>query len=199
MTTFAPASPIASASPADVPAVARTLTAAFDDDPFVRWLVGRDERLVRNYVVWLERAWLPHGEVHTTENGRAVACWIRPGEAHLGLGEQLRMLPAMVRAAGFGLPRQLRGLGAAEKLHPREPHWYLPQIGVAPDAQGRGVGSRLLGHMLERVDAERMPAYLEATTPRSRGLYERHGFELMSEERLPKGGPPYWRMWRDPR
>ena len=42
-------------------------------------------------------------------------------------------------------------------------------------------------------------AYHEATTPRNRALYERHGYVHQGEFVLPDGGPPLWRMWRDPR
>jgi transposase len=36
--------------------------------------------------------------------------------------------------------------------HPREPHWYLPMIGVDPPHQGRGYGGALLSYALERCD-----------------------------------------------
>jgi hypothetical protein len=52
--------------------------------------------------------------------------------------------------------------------------------------------------VLERCDSERMPAYLNAGSPRSRELYKRHGFHVTEEFRLPDDGPPLWRMWRDP-
>jgi hypothetical protein len=35
----------------------------------------------------------------------------------------------------------------------------------------------LLRHALERCDRDRLPAYLDATSPRNRALYARHGFE----------------------
>ena len=41
-----------------------------------------------------------------------------------------------------------------------------------------------------------MPAYHEATTPRNRALYERHGYVTQGEFTLPDG-PTLWRMWRD--
>ena len=53
--------------------------------------------------------------------------------------------------------------------------------------------------MLERCDAEQTPAYLEASTERSRALYERLGFEATEECRYAKDGPPMWLMWREPR
>jgi hypothetical protein len=43
-----------------------------------------------------------------------------------------------------------------------------------------------------------MPAYLNAGSARSRDLYARHGFEVMEQFELPDGGPPLWRMWREP-
>ena len=51
--------------------------------------------------------------------------------------------------------------------------------------------------LLERCDADGMPAYLEATTQRNRALYLRHGFEDYGVIVLP-GGPPMWQMWREP-
>jgi predicted GNAT family N-acyltransferase len=96
------------------------------------------------------------------------------------------------------VPRGLRGLHLLESRHPREPHFYLQFAGVAPGRQGLGIGSALLRPVLDRCDAEAMPAYLEATSPRNRAFYERHGFEVTDELVYPKG-PPTWPMWRRPR
>ena len=63
------------------------------------------------------------------------------------------------------------------KHHPREPHWYLPLIGVDPAHQGKGYGDALMANALERCDRDRAPAYLESTNPRNISLYRRHGFE----------------------
>jgi GNAT superfamily N-acetyltransferase len=69
---------------------------------------------------------------------------------------------------------------------------------VATAWQGRGFGAALLRPILERCDAEQVPAYLEASTPRNRALYERHGFKVVEECRYASDGPPMWRMWREP-
>jgi ribosomal protein S18 acetylase RimI-like enzyme len=65
------------------------------------------------------------------------------------------------------------------RYHPREPHWYLPLIGVDPACQGGGCGAALMRHALSRCDRDRAPAYLESTNPRNITLYERHGFERL--------------------
>jgi ribosomal protein S18 acetylase RimI-like enzyme len=86
-----------------------------------------------------------------------------------------------------------------EKRRPDDPpHWYLFILGTEQAAQGRGLGSALLAQMLARVDADRMPAYLESSNERNLAWYGRHGFEVTSELAIP-GGPRIWPMWREPR
>jgi ribosomal protein S18 acetylase RimI-like enzyme len=97
------------------------------------------------------------------------------------------------------LPLVLRGMLGAERLHPAEPpHWYLAILGTDPDAQGRGLGSRLLAPVLERCDEDGVGAYLESSKERNIAFYARHGFRVTRTWRLPRG-PLLWAMWRDPR
>ena len=84
-----------------------------------------------------------------------------------------------------------------DEHHPHEPHEYLFFIGVRPGAQGRGIGGALLAPVLARADAAGHPCYLEASSLRSRELYERHGFRATAEI-APAGGAPLWPMVRDP-
>ncbi len=76
-----------------------------------------------------------------------------------------------------------------EYRHPREPHYYFVDIGVAPHAQGRGLGSALMRPTLDRCDREGLPAYLEASSERNAALYERLGFRVIRELRV-AGSPP---------
>jgi ribosomal protein S18 acetylase RimI-like enzyme len=85
-----------------------------------------------------------------------------------------------------------------ESSHPREPHWYLPQIGVDPTAQGRGLGAALMRHALARCDQERALAYLEASKPANVPFYQRHGFEVTGEIRV-GAAPVIMPMARRPR
>jgi GNAT superfamily N-acetyltransferase len=66
-----------------------------------------------------------------------------------------------------------------------------------PTAQGRGLGSALMTLVLERADEAGHPAYLKATSLRSRALYERPGFRAGTPFAV-AGGPPLWPMWRYP-
>lgn len=190
------------ATDADVPRLAEALARAFQDDPVFRWLVPDDaERLWRSeraFSLYLRKVYLAHDECYTTEGVVGGALWMPPGTWHLGPLAQLRLMPGMILAMGGRLPRTLRAIATIESNHPKEPHWYLPFVGVEPESQGRGIGTALMRPILDRCDRERLPAYLEATTPRNRACYERQGFEVTEEFRFPKDGPPAWRMWRNP-
>ncbi len=188
---------------ADVPRIATALARAFADDPVMSWIfqgdTERKARLEAAFTLFLQRIWLPQGECYAAERLFGGALWLPPGKWHLGLGEQLRLLPSMIRVARRSLPRLIAVLNMIEKSHPKEPdHYYLAVLGIEPELQGRGFGSALMQPVLARCDQQQVPAYLESSKRRNVVLYERHGFRVLEELRLPKDGPPMWRMWREP-
>jgi ribosomal protein S18 acetylase RimI-like enzyme len=191
------------ATPADVPNVAHTLARAFEEDPVFAWLLAGDARrmqiLKRYFELFSSRVWIHQQETYTTVDAVAAAIWTLPQRWHIGLVTLARLGPGSIGAFGRHLPRVMRALAVVESKHPRTPHYYLAFVGVNPQWQGRGLGTAVLAPVLERCDRERVPAYLESSTPRSRGLYERSGFRVTEELRFAKSAPPLWRMWREPR
>jgi ribosomal protein S18 acetylase RimI-like enzyme len=179
--------------------LASVLAAAFEDDPAARWVFGDDVRVAeRGFLLFLQRIWFAQEECYTTDHTVGACVWERPGEWKLGVGAQVRMLPAMLRVFGRRLPRVGKAITTMESDHPEREHYYLPFVGVLPGWQGRGLGAALMRPILDRCDRDGVPAYLEASTPRNRALYERHGFTVTEEFVLGKGSPPLWRMWREP-
>jgi GNAT superfamily N-acetyltransferase len=188
------------ATKADVPALAQALSRAFHDDPVMQYLFkpAKQSEGSRQFFVSTATRDLEHGEVWTTDDIAGGALWSAPDNWRLGGRELVGLLPMVVRAFGLGLPRALRTLSTIEKVHPKEPHWYLGVLGTSPDRQGKGVGSALLGPVLEKCDREGIPAYLESSKEANLAFYARHGFEVTSEVKLPDG-PTVWPMWREPK
>ena len=194
--------PVTLAAADDAALIGRVLADAFYDDPVGHWLdpddTTRAARLARLFELWATAFTLPHGEVlRVGEAGAAL--WLPPGRWQVPPLVLLRHLPRLGRIFGRRTALLLRGQKSLERHHPRTPHWYLPAIGVATADQGRGVGSALLGAVLERCDRDGVPAYLEATCERNRDLYARHGFDLRDDVIHLPDGPPLWPMWREPR
>ena len=59
-----------------------------------------------------------------------------------------------------------------------EAHGYITNLYVRPDCRGSGIGERLLATALEECDRRRVHSVVLWPTPRSRSLYERHGFAI---------------------
>ena len=190
------------ATRADQGPIAAVLAAAFATDPALSWFIpdaARREDLLRRHFAASIPLYAAAGSIWVADDRTAAALWVAPGAYPFRLREELRVLPNRLAVFGRWARRGIGGQRALDRHHPHEPpHWYLDYIGVAPDGQGRGTGSALLAPMLARCDMEGRGAYLNAGSPRSRDLYLRHGFHVRAELRLPFGGPPLWRMWRDP-
>ena len=76
--------------------------------------------------------------------------------------------------------------------------WYLYNLSVKKDAQGKGIASKLLRPMLEFCDDEKMVAYLETNKESNVSLYKHYGFELKKEELIPKSTVMHYAMVRFP-
>jgi ribosomal protein S18 acetylase RimI-like enzyme len=185
---------------ADAPAIVEVLARAFDDDPWIDWLARKGPRrgaAIRElFDVSLRGMALAHDECWTTTSLEGAALWIPPGAWRLRLWDQLRLLPTAARISGAGRLLHIgRSTAGIARAHPGVPHYYLLQLGVDPPAQGKGLGRRLLGPVLERCDRERLPAYLETAREANLAFYRRDGFEVTSEHAIP-GGPTVWGMLR---
>jgi ribosomal protein S18 acetylase RimI-like enzyme len=187
----------------EVAALAEMLGRAFFDDPIATWVEpddGRRERgLRRGFALGLRAVWFRQEETYAIDPAAGAAIWMRPGGWRMGALRQLSLLPRLTAIYGRRLPALVRLLTLQEHNHPkREPHYYLAVLGVDPESQGRGIGTALMRPILDRCDRDGLPAYLEASSVRSRACYERVGFEVTEEVPLPGDGPPFWSMWREP-
>lgn len=181
-------------------AVASTVAAAFFDDPVTIWLLP-DERtrqaLVQPLFELYVAPYIRLGETYLTEDRAGAAVWAPPGSELFDAAGAEAFGSALGDLVGPGAERFAELAEIFEQHHPAEPSYYCQFLATVPQSQGRGLGSAFLRDMLARADRDQIPAYHEATTPRNRVLYERHGYETVGEFTLPDG-PTLWPMWREP-
>jgi GNAT superfamily N-acetyltransferase len=184
----------------DIPRLKNVLAEAFYDDPILAWLIPDDSkrraRLRRFFSIELRHMALPRGQVWTTSDLSGVALIMPPGAWRVPLRATL------LEGGAFGVRMgSAARLGSAmEWRHGREvraPHYYVRDVGVLPQMQGRGLGSALMRPTLDLCDQGGLPAYLEASSERNAALYERLGFQVKSELRV-AGSPPLRLMLRPP-
>jgi GNAT superfamily N-acetyltransferase len=76
--------------------------------------------------------------------------------------------------------------------------WYLSIVAIAPEAQGRGLGARLLAPTLAQADAAGVTSYLETFSHQTLRFYGRMGFVACAEFDEPTTQAPYTVMVRRP-
>ena len=195
---------VTKARSADRERLATTFADAFAEDPIFAWLLAgkpNTERRLERFFRALLRDELrqPDHEIYVADHGSGGAIWKGIDRWKTPISSIVRQMPGATLAFGVRNRRPLQILGVMEKVHPREPHYYLETLGTRKAVQGKGLGSAVMSPMLERCDREGVPAYLESSNPRNIPFYARHGFEVRDPVPLPPGAPVLTPMWREPR
>jgi len=76
--------------------------------------------------------------------------------------------------------------------------WYLSIVGVSPQMQGKGIGSKLINPILIKADEANVPTYLETYTPRNIKFYKKLGYKELVSFIEPVTACKYWIMIRYP-
>ena len=199
-----------------VDSASRVLARAFKCDPIcVAFFPDASKRVQQNYHLMRHsiRYNMRYGEVYiTSPKLEGVALWqleasMKEKEQEQEQQDKFRRL--YLNWVNFGWWVGLgKGLEWVKTLY--EPvfsthaelvpmrHWYCKTIGVDPNFQGQGFGSRLLIPMLARIDMEQLPCYLDTNTEENIGLYERFGFTVVKRYAIPGSDVINWSMVREP-
>lgn len=192
---------VITAGEADAGALSQVIADAFHDLAPSRWLIGDPDArrviLPWYFQLYVEQA-MASGVVHTTTDRSAAALWFRVGEGTSGWPADYGT--RLAKITGPWIDRFVAFDAALERHHPAGvAHHHLAILAVRPDSQGQGTGTALLRAHHASLDAAGIPAYLEASGPRTRRLYLAHGYH---DHGLPihlAGGGLMYPMWRQHR
>ena len=165
------------------------LTSGFIADPVMRWIYPEAHSYIESFPKLLRvlaGTAFEDGTAYAAEDYSGAALWLSPGKT----GDEEGALNVIEETVRSEIRDDLYTmLAEMDTYHPDDaPCWYLPFIGVDVARQGRGLGSALMQHALERCDKDGVQAYLESSNPANISLYERHGFQVMG--RIDAGSAP---------
>lgn len=183
-----------------------TLARAFVHYPYPGGAISGDERqknvLSIMFSLELKRVSAFGELVSESHDCRGVAVWCRMGELNEGvsLPQQFRALISCMR------PREMiktvRRCMSIERertrMHLSNNTMYLYALGVAPEYQGKGIGSALVREKLAECDKEGCAVYLETNTEHNVGYYGSFGFTLVKKVVEEHGAFTTWYMIREP-
>ncbi len=173
----------------------QTLALAFQDDPAIAWLVTdphKRRRILPGFFNVMAAQSHRHGSVIASSEMLAAALIYPSGEVNDSrIRDSLRLLALF----GAALPRGLRMAKAMHAHHPYpQPHLYLRYLGVAPSAQGQGLGGAIVRKVIRQAADKKQGVLLETAKASNVAIYARLGFDIVSEWDVPGGGPKFWTM-----
>jgi GNAT superfamily N-acetyltransferase len=176
----------------DLDQISVTLSRAFHDDPVMAFIIPDADRrraILADMLRPFMAAFVRHDETLVTSDGVGAALWAPPGVPPVADHEAEQFGAELEQVLGIDAPRLFAVDQVMAEHHPHTPCFYLQLVGVDPDWQGHGIGSALMAPVLDRCDRAGVPAYLEATSPDNKRLYERHGFHTQTTLQVPGGHP----------
>jgi ribosomal protein S18 acetylase RimI-like enzyme len=188
------------AHPSEASDLAGLVADAFFALPPSIWLVPAEHAhlratVMRDYFTIAVEHAFHHGTVETVPNRSAVAVWFDNTTVYPD-PENYELRRAA--ACGRFTERFVFLDDLLHSRHPTRPHHHLAFLAVSPYTQGRGLGTALLRHHLNTLDAAGVPSYLEAASQRLVGVYTKFGYQPGDQLHLAASGPPFTQMWREP-
>ncbi len=175
------------------------LKQAFFDDPVHNWAFGSKEITERLFSTMAKHLYLTKGFGYTTDDQNGTCLWLTPdSDRNVPIYKEIGLASTIIKFGG--LKALYRGLTldyTMKKHRPSIPHYYLFALGTKPDAQGKGIGGKLMREALRHVDEAKMPAYLESSKEENVPIYRHYGFEVIDCIQPTKSSPKMWLMWRD--
>ena len=184
------------------------LTEAFDEDPFMKYMLGSDTydyikaKKLHKYAL---KVGLLYGSILTTSDLlEGISIWLPPSRVDVTVW-------MFIRTGGLSLIKTVRKdiLKAIKEysdygliIHHRNvtiPHWYLFSMGVGKEYQGKGFAAKMLNPVFGHFDQVGYPCYLETHNPKNIRFYEHFGFTLVEEGILPNSEKKHYAMLRLPR
>jgi GNAT superfamily N-acetyltransferase len=191
------------ATRSDVPRLAATLAAAYPDYRWTSWALpedGRKQRLSRWAELWSGLVGVEAGTTWVTDDCAAVAAWTAPDAAPVAADLQAVIDRDLPRVFGTRQPVVLASERLGAPGRPEEPHWWLTAVGTRPASRHRGLGAAVLQPVLDRCDADGVPAAATVYTSTVVRWLQRSGFAVTRSTRTAVDHElPIWTLVRQPR
>jgi len=164
--------------------IVNMLTDAFADNKSVNYILADpgDRKQIKALMSYSFDVCEMFGKVFITEDRRGCALILYPQQkdsTFRGIWLDMKLIFEAVGMLNIG--KALKRESAIKKLQPGEATVYLWFIGVSPESQHHGVGSKLMQEIIQMANDQNLPVLLETSVPENIGWYSRFGFKTYAE------------------
>lgn len=176
------------ASLTDMPAVVSVLSAAFEKNKSVGYIVGSAAGRMARIHKLMEYSFLScmdFGRVWLSENRRCCALVMFPDRKRNSIRAVWRDVKLILTVVGLSsVVRVLKRASLIRSRYPCDHIFYIWFIGCDPVLQGKGLGSEMMEFLLAEAECMGRSVYLETSVKRNVAWYRKLGFELYDQPDL---------------
>ncbi|SDH53007.1 GNAT family N-acetyltransferase [Mucilaginibacter gossypii] len=176
------------AEAADKALIIEILSRSFENNQSVNYIVKQDSSRINAIRALMDYSFEMcslFGDVWLSDNHQACALVLYPQNKRATFKAILLDVKLIIKAIGLlGIKKTLNRESKIKAKQPKEPMAYLWFIGVEPNQQHKGLGSKLLQEITNDATAKQLPVYLETSTIKNLPWYERFGFIVYSRLEL---------------
>ena len=172
----------------DKTTVITILSYSFKDNQSVNYVVRNDKNSFERIKALMDYSFelcSMFGEVWLSDDKKACALILFPHDKRTNAKSIWLNIKLIFQAIGiFGISKTLKREAQIHKIQPKEQMAYLWFIGVEPESQKNGIGSKLLLQLILRFTVLNLPLYLETSTQKNVPWYQSFGFVIYDQLNL---------------
>lgn len=179
------------------------LTRAFMDDPYYSYIMPNAQKREAQMQWWMTvllKYTLKYGDIIYTDDHKGVAMWLGPEKPMVNdriiLSMGLIQYPFRIGLKNFRRLLDISEQWGKEHKKMKQRHYYLMVIGVEPEFQGKGIGSRLMQVGLQKADNDNLDSFLETVTEVDVRFYEKFNYKTTLNQGFAEDSQ-FWLMKRD--
>lgn len=181
--------------------VIEILTKSFHDNKSTNWAVKQDRKRLQRISRLMRHACdlcqIQNGAFLSDDQEGAIL-YDFPKTAKYSVDRLLQDIRFIFQVIGpERLFKVLKRESYIKKFHPDKNYIYLWFLGVMPESQGKGIGTKLLNKLTNLADEKNLSICLETSNRRNLELYRRFDFSVYHEWDSDFIGFPIWFMRRE--
>lgn len=180
------------AAPNDKAVVVNILTQSFDDNKSFNTVLKQDHKKqhkLRKIFEYQFDLCYKYGRVYLSDDKKACALILFPDIQKKTFADILSEIRLLLTLGIRVIKKSISRKAKIKEAHPSTNIYYLLFMGVYPDQQGKGLGSKLLKSIIEESEQLDRPICLETYLDKNIALYQKFGFSIYDE--LDFGFPVY--------
>ncbi|MFX0002486.1 MAG: GNAT family N-acetyltransferase [Candidatus Hodarchaeota archaeon] len=183
-----------------------TISEAFFHDPLMIYFFPKQKerkKKLKSMMELLLRIGIKYGVAHATSpNLEGISIWFPSNKAKITtmMGLLNGGLSYFLKLGSNAIKRQNRFYNYVSSKHKKllpSKYWYLSIIGINPRDQGKGLSRVLLNSMFDQFDEQNLPCILDTNNEKNLPIYERLGFKIIEEYKVPDTDIVNWAMIRN--